>query len=430
MNPAPDAGLESVGPDNFRWVVDAVAQMAVSRALSGAGSAIHAMGCISARRRRNMSRPPRPSFNIGIEEEYQTIDPESRDLRSHIHAEIVQKGKTLLAERVKPEMHQSVVEIGTGVCRDIQQAHQEVREIRREIIGLTRANGLRLAAAGTHPFAHWAKQEIYPDERYRAIVEDMKIVARANLIFGLHVHIGIEDRDAAIHIMNGARYFLPHILALSTNSPFWLGMDTGLRSYRCKVFDKFPRTNIPDTFSSWAEYEQYIDLLVRTNCIDNAKKIWWDIRPHPHFPTLEFRICDIPMRLEETIGISALCQAVVAKLYQLHERNLSFRHYSRALIMENKWRAARYGLDGKLIDFGKQQEVPARPLIGEILDFVSDVVRELGSEREIGFIQRILEEGTGADRQLRVFAETGDFKQVVDYIIAETEHGLWAEAAR
>jgi len=376
-----------------------------------------------------MSSPlERPSFNIGIEEEYQTIDPVTRDLRSHIHAEIVRKGKSLLAERVKPEMHQSVVEIGTGVCRNIQEAKDEIREIRRQIITLARENGLRLAAGGTHPFAEWREQEIYPDDRYRRIVEDLAMVARANLIFGLHVHIGVEDRETAIQIMNSARYFLPHILALSANSPFWLGMDTGLHSYRCKVFDKFPRTNIPDLFQSWSEFENFVNLLIRTNCIDNAKKIWWDIRPHPHFPTLEFRISDMPMRLEETIAIAALCQAIIAKLYQLHERNLSFRHYSRALIMENKWRAARYGLDGKMIDFGKQTEVPARDLIGEILDFVADVVEELGSRDEIAYIRRILEEGNGADRQLKVYQDTHDFNQVVDYMIRETESGLFETA--
>ena len=367
----------------------------------------------------------RPSLNIGIEEEYQTVDPVTRDLRSHIHSEILAKGRMQLGETViKPEMHQSVVEIGTGVCKNIKDAKAQIQDIRRQMIGLAHDNNLRLAAAGTHPFAQWRDQEIYPDERYRTIVEDMKMVARANLIFGLHVHIGIEDRETAIQIMNGARYFLPHILALSTNSPFWLGMDTGLRSYRCKVFDKFPRTQIPDLYQSWSEFENYVALLIKTNCIDNAKKIWWDIRPHPHFPTLEFRICDIPMRVDETIAIAAVCQAVIAKLYKLHERNLAFRHYSRSLIMENKWRAARYGLDGKMIDFGKQMEVPARDLIGEILEFVSDVVGELDSVEEIGYIRRILAEGNGADRQLRVFAETGDLKQVVDYMIAETETGL------
>jgi carboxylate-amine ligase len=341
--------------------------------------------------------------------------------------EIISKGKTILREAVKPEMHQSVIEVGTGICKDIKEAKRQIFELRREICNLAKQNGLRLAASGTHPFADWRKQEIYPDQRYAEIVEDMKMVARANLIFGLHVHVGVEDRETAIHLMNAARYFLPHILALSTNSPFWLGMDTGLKSYRCKVFDKFPRTNIPDYFPSWGEYESFINLLVQTKCIDNAKKIWWDIRIHPHFPTLEFRVCDIPMRADETIAIAALIQATVAKLYKLHAANTGFRLYRRALIMENKWRALRYGIDGKLIDFGKRVEVPLRDLMYEYLHLIDDVVDELGSREEINYIHRILENGSGADRQMRVFQETNDLTKVVDYIIAETEAGLMPE---
>jgi carboxylate-amine ligase len=369
-----------------------------------------------------------PTFTIGIEEEYQTVDPSTRDLRSHIHAEILEKGKLLLQERVKAEMHQSVVEVGTSVCQSIKEAKAEVKKLRRHMVDLSKENGLRLASAATHPFSDWRTQEIHPDERYKNIVEDLQLVARANLIFGLHVHIGIEDRETAIHMMNHARYFLPHILALSTNSPFWLGMNTGLKSYRCKVFDKFPRTNIPDYFPSWGEYENFIKLLIKTNCIDNAKKIWWDIRPHPFFNTIEFRVCDIPMRADETIALAALIQATIAKLYKLYSANQGFRLYRRALIMENKWRAARYGLDGKLIDFGKQKEVPARDLVHEYLDFIDDVVDELDSRDEINYIHEILERGSGADRQLRVFEETGDLKKVVDYIIEETEAGL-AESA-
>lgn len=370
-----------------------------------------------------------PSLTIGIEEEYQTIDPETRDLRSHIDVEIIEKGKTRLKEAVKAEMHQSVVEVGTGVCKDIKQARREITQLRRDIIGLARENGLKVAAAGTHPFADWRQQEIYPDERYHSIVQDMKMVARANLIFGLHVHIGVEDRETAIHIMNAARYFVPHILALSTNSPFWLGMETGLKSYRCKVFDKFPRTNIPDYFPSWGEYMSFVDILVRTNCIDNPKKIWWDIRPHPNFPTLEFRMCDIPMRVDETVAIAALIQATVAMLYKLHEANQGFRLYRRALIMENKWRAVRYGLEGKLIDFGKRIEVPVRDLIYEYLQLIDGVVDELGSREEILYIYKMLEQGSGADRQLRVFRDSGgDLKKVVDYIIEETEQCCFAPA--
>ena len=366
----------------------------------------------------------KPTFNIGIEEEYQTIDPETRDLRSHIQVELLEKGKKILQERVKAEMHQSVVEVGTGVCANIKEAKAEIKMLRRDIVRLAKENDLRLASVATHPFSDWRTQEIHPDPRYKNIVEDMQLVARANLIFGLHVHIGIEDRETAIHMMNHSRYFLPHLLALSTNSPFWLGMNTGLKSYRCKVFDKFPRTNIPDYFPSWGEYENFIKLLIKTNCIDNAKKIWWDIRPHPFFNTIEFRVCDIPMRADETIAIAALIQATVAKLYKLHASNQGFRLYRRALIMENKWRASRYGLDGKMIDFGKQIEVPARDLILEYLEFVDDVVDELDSREEINYIHEMLERGSGADRQLRVYQETGDLKKVVDYIIEETEAGL------
>ena len=369
-----------------------------------------------------------PTFTLGIEEEFQTIDPQSRDLRSHIQEQIIAKGKMHLQERVKPEMHQSVVEVGTGICKTIKEAKREVYELRRHMVKLAHDNGLRLAAAGTHPFAKWHSQEIFPDDRYKTIVEDMQQVARANLIFGLHVHIGIEDKEAAIHLMNAARYFLPHILSLSVNSPFWMGRNTGLKSYRCKVFDKFPRTNIPDYFQSYSEYENFVNLLIKTNCIDNAKKIWWDLRPHPFFGTLEFRICDIPMRAEETVALAALMQAVVVKLYRLYANNMGFRLYRRALIMENKWRASRYGIEGKLIDFGRQIELPARDLIHELLQFVDDVVDELDSREEINHIHSILVMGPGAERQLRVYEQTHDLKAVVDYIIEETKIGLDVDA--
>lgn len=366
----------------------------------------------------------KPSFSIGIEEEYQTIDPVSFDLRSHINAEIIAKGKRQLDERIKAEMHQSVVEVGTGVCRNMQEARADIVNLRRSMVTLAQENGLLLCAGGTHPFADWRVQDIYPDERYAKVVQDMQLVARSNLIFGLHVHVGVEDRETAIHLMNQMRYFLPHLLAISANSPFWIGMNTGLKSYRCKVFDKFPRTNIPDTFTSWADYENFINVLVRTNCIDNAKKIWWDVRPHPFFSTIEVRICDIPMRVDESLALAALIQATVAKLYKLHASNQGFRMYSRALIMENKWRASRYGLDGMLIDFGREQEVPARDLMREYLTFVDDVLDELGSRSEVEYIKTILERGNGAERQLKVFEETQDLKQVVAYMVSETQAGL------
>ena len=371
----------------------------------------------------------RPSLSIGIEEEYQTIDPETRDLRSHIASEILPKAKLALQEAVKPEMHQSVIEVGTRVCKNIKEARENIQSLRREMITLASEQGMLLAAASTHPFSDWKLQEIYPDERYKQVVEDMQLIARANLVFGLHVHIGIEDRNTAIHIMNSMRYFLPHILALSSNSPFWMGMNTGFKSYRCKVFERFPRTNIPDVFANWAEYETFVDLLIKTHCIDNGKKIWWDIRPHPFFDTLEVRVCDIPMRLDETLAIAALIQATMAMLYQLHASNKSYRIYGRALIMENKFRASRYGIQGKLIDFGREEEVPVRDLMLEYLELIDPVVDELGSREEIHYIHRMLDMGTGADRQLKVFEETGDLKKVVDYIVAETRVGVFDHTA-
>jgi len=371
----------------------------------------------------------RPSLSIGIEEEYQTIDPESRDLRSHIASEILSKGKLALSEAIKPEMHQSVIEVGTRVCKNIQEARQNILELRREVITLASEHGMWLAAASTHPFSDWKTQEIYPDPRYHQVLQDMQLLARANLVFGLHVHIGIEDRNTAIHIMNSMRYFLPHILAISSNSPFWMGMNSGYKSYRSKVFERFPRTAIPDVFANWAEYETFVNLLVKTHCIDNGKKIWWDIRPHPFFSTLEVRVCDIPMRLDETIAIAALIQATMAMLYRLHASNKSYRIYSRALIMENKFRATRYGIEGKLIDFGKEEEVSLKDLMLEYLDMVSDEAEELGSLDEINYIHQILEMGTGADRQLKVFQETGDLKKVVDYIVEETRAGVFETSA-
>jgi len=221
------------------------------------------------------------------------------------------------------------------------------------------------------------------------------------------------------------RYFLPHILALSSNSPFWMGMETGFKSYRSKVFERFPRTGIPDVFANWADYETFVNLLVKTNCIDNGKKIWWDIRPHPFFETIEVRVCDIPMRLDETLAIAALIQATAAMLYKLHASNKSYRIYGRALISENKFRACRYGLGGKLIDFGKEEEVPIKELMLEYLHLIDDVVDELGSRDEINYIHEMLKMGSGADRQLKVFRETGDLKKVVDYIVEETRVGVF-----
>jgi glutamate---cysteine ligase / carboxylate-amine ligase len=363
------------------------------------------------------------TFTIGIEEEFQIIDPETRELRSHIQ-EILAHGKMILKEQVKSEMHQSVVELGTEICQDIPDARRQVVGLRRELARLAADDGLEIASAGTHPFSHWMDQLITSGERYATIVNDLQQIARANLIFGLHVHIGIPDREEGVQLMNQARYFLPHIFALSTNSPFWLGQNTGFKAYRRNIFERFPRTGIPDAFDSLSEYNDYLELLTSTNCIDNAKKIWWDIRLHPFFNTIEFRICDAQSRVDDTIALAAMMQAVIVKLHKLLRQNISFRIYPRRVIDENRWRAARYGLDGKLIDFGRKCEAETRSLIHEILEFIAPEVEELGSCREMEHIETILRDGTGADRQLAVWEETRDTKAVVDQIVAETCEGL------
>src|SRR5436189_3999150 len=362
-------------------------------------------------------------FTLGIEEEFAIIDPETRELRSHIQ-EILEYGKVILKEQVKPEMHQSVVELGTEICQSIVDARAHVIELGSSLADLAGRAGLKIASVGTHPFSHWRDQLITQGERYREIVKDMQQLARANLIFGLHVHVGIADREAAIHVMNQARYFLPHIYALSVNSPFWVGHNTGLKGYRLKVFERFPRTGIPDAFESLSEYEDYCKLLVKTGCVDNAKKIWWDIRLHPFFDTLEVRVCDAQTRVDDTLAIAALIQAVIAKLFKLLWKNTTFRIYRRRLLDENRWRAARYGIDGKLIDFGREAEVEERSLLNELLEFVASEVDEFGSQREMAHIERIMREGTGADRQLAAWEHAQDMKAVVDHIVAETYEGL------
>ena len=355
------------------------------------------------------------NFTVGVEEEYMVIDPVSRELKSH-EQKIVEEGHKILKEKVKAEMHQAVVEVGTDICADVDEAYVDVGTLRKTISGIADDLGLWIGASGTHPFSHWESQLITEHVRYNEIVNELQEAARSNLIFGLHVHVGMETREMAIHIANSARYFLPHVFALSTNSPFWEGRTTGYKSFRTKVFDKFPRTGIPDFFESIEAYDNYIKLLVKTNCIDNAKKIWWDLRVHPFFNTVEFRICDIPLTVKETIAITALLQAICAKLYKLHNQNLNFMMYSRALLNENKWRASRYGIDGSMIDFGKETEVNTRVLIYELLDFVDDVIPHLGSQHAIGHVHKMLEKGTGADRQLKIFQETNSLENVVDYI--------------
>jgi len=354
-------------------------------------------------------------FTLGVEEEYMVIDPNTRELKSH-EQKIVHEGQKLIKDKVKAEMHQAVVEVGTDICANVEEAFKDVATLRGTISKIAGDLGLWVGASGTHPFSHWESQLITDHVRYNQIVNELQEAARSNLIFGLHVHVGMENNDMAMHIANSARYFLPHVYALSTNSPFWEGRKTGYKSFRTKVFDKFPRTGIPDYFESYEAYERYVNILIKTNCIDNAKKIWWDLRVHPFFNTVEFRICDVPMTINETIAIAALFQAICAKLYKLRHQNLNFIMYQRALITENKWRAGRYGIDGSMIDFGKETEVNTRLLIYELLDFVDDVVDDLGSRPFINYISKMMEQGTGADRQLAVYEKTNNLVSVADYI--------------
>jgi carboxylate-amine ligase len=362
-------------------------------------------------------------FTLGIEEEYMVIDPATKELKSH-EQKIVHEGQKIIKDKVKAEMHQAVVEVGTDICNNIDEAHKDVSVLRKTISDIASGLGFAMGAAGTHPFSHWESQLITDHVRYNEIVNELQEAARSNLIFGLHVHVGMETREMANHIANSTRYFLPHIYALSTNSPFWEGRLTGYKSFRTKVFDKFPRTGIPEVFESIEAYDNYVKLLMKTNCIDNAKKIWWDLRVHPFFNTVEFRICDVPMTVDETIAIAALFQAICVKIYKLRVQNMNFIQYSRHLINENKWRASRYGIDGFLIDFGKEEEINTRVLIYELLDFVDDVVDQLGSRHRITYVHKMLEQGTGADRQLAVYEKSKNLGEVAGYIQSQFLEGV------
>jgi carboxylate-amine ligase len=368
-----------------------------------------------------MMKPP--SLTIGVEEEYQIIDPVTRELKAYI-TEILEADHLVLRQ-VKPELHQSIVEVGTTVCHTPAEVRTQLVTLRRGVMELANRKGLKIAAAGTHPFSHWKDQAITPLERYVGTREAMQQLAEQLLIFGTHVHIGIEDKDFLIDAANVARYVLPHLLCLSTSSPFWIGRNTGLKSYRSVVFRSFPRSGVPSIIPSWADFQSYLSTLVTTGCIPDGSKIWWDVRPHHLYPTLEFRICDVCTRVEEAVCIAAIVQALVFKLWKMRRDNTTMRVYSSMLIDENKWRAVRYGLDGNLIDFGKQVELPARVLIREFIEwFLGDVLDELGTRKEVEYAFTILEQGSSADRQLKVYKETGDLKAVVDHLIRETEEGV------
>ncbi len=395
---------------------------------------------------------PTAPLTLGIEEEYQIVDPATRELTSYVQ-EMMGLGRVVLGDQLKQEFMQSQIEVGSHICRNVKEARQELIRLRRTVSQVAEEHGRKIIAASTHPFSRWQDQDISEGARYDDLANEMKDAARRLLIFGMHVHLGFgqtpEAFELMIDILNQLRYFLPHILALTTSSPFWHGRDTGLKSYRSLVFENMPRSGIPPHFSGYAEYEHYITLMGKVGSLgrraDTLKptgslstagdptKIWWDARPHPNLGTLEVRICDMCTLVDDAVAIAALIQALVAKLIQLRNQNLSWRIYRGIFIEENKWRAVRYGLEGKLIDFGIAAEVPMRFLAQEILVLVDDVVDDLNSRAEIAHVHTILERGTSADRQLQVYLHTlhegatprEALHAVVDHLIAETSAG-WA----
>lgn len=374
-----------------------------------------------------------PSLNIGIEEEYQLIDPDSRELLGFVSQSMAHD--RLVVQERHPDFEfaqrfdSAVLEAGTPVCADIREAREHLLRLRQRILELGNAHGFKVAAAGTHPFSRW-EQRAEPLPRYRMLAEDAQMIARRMLAFGLHVHIGMEDRELAVDVMNTMRYLLPHILCLSTSSPFWQGRNTGLKSYRSVLLDALPRTGIPNRFRSYQEYRSFVDILVRTNSIPNASRIYYDIQPHHRFPTLLVRICDMVPNYRDALAITALIQATVAWMVDLAQHNMAFRHYERTLINENKWRAVRYGQSGQLIDFGVEQEAPVTELLGELLERVQPMAEKLGAQDELEHITTMLARGSSADLQLRAWEAAGGddpdrkdeaARAVVDYIVAETE---------
>lgn len=376
-----------------------------------------------------MAQPP--SLYVGIEEEYQIIDPETRNLRYIITRTAKGEQPVLRGhdsdEPLGEKLADVMVNLARPACTNIAEARTALLHQRQMVCEMARSMGLAVAAAGTHPFASWQQAGVPLHGRYEGLLEDLPAVARRLLIFGMHLHIGIEDQSLAIDVMNVVRYMLPHLLTLSTSSPFWVSRDTGLKSYRSILHDNLPRSGIPHYFASYAEYRYYVDLLLKTRCIRSENDIWWDVRPHQTYPSLEFRVFDMMPSAEDTLGVVAAVQATVAWLYDLRTRNISFRLYPRSLIDENKWRAERYGLDGKLIDFGKEQQLPARNLVRELLRLLDPYAERLGSRREIDYLYTVVEAGTSADRQRAVYRDHGGDANreaalcaVVDSVVAET----------
>lgn len=364
-------------------------------------------------------------FTLGIEEEFQLVDRQTGQLANRI-IPVMEKGAAVLGEQIKPEMLQPTVELISEVYPDIAVARAGTTRLRGLLAQLVAEEGLALVSAGTHPSAHWVDQQVSPNPRYAELQEEYQDVGRSILIFGLHVHVGVQDREVSVALMNQLRTWLPHLLALTANSPFWLGRLTGLKCYRGIVWRRFPRSGTPDTFSSWRDFDHYVQTLVASGCIDNAKRIWWDIRPHPFFGTVEFRACDMPATLDDVLGIAALCQSLVAKLSWLYKRGASVPVLPRNFIEENKWLALRYGLDAEIVDFIQPRRLKMREAIHELLDFVDEVLDDLGTRRDINYLRALVDSprGTGADRQIAVYRETGSVREVMRLLMEQTMRGI------
>ena len=378
-----------------------------------------------------------PSLTMGIEEEYLLVDPTTRDLAIDPPKELMADCQQALGEQVMPEFLRAQIEIGTRVCHSVAEARQDLVMMRSTVLQMARKHGLALIAAGTHPFAQWNEQLHTDKERYHMLASSMQGLARRLLICGMHVHIGIEDEDLRIDMMNQVRYFLPHLLALSTSSPFWRGVNTGLMSYRLSVFDGLPRTGVPDRFESYGEYERLVNQMVRAGVIDEASKIWWDVRPSAKFPTLEMRMTDVCTRIDDTVTIAAFYVCIISMLKRLKLNNQRWRIYPRTLIDENRWLAQRHGTGNSMVDFGKGESVPFGELMEELIELVREDAERLDCVAEIDHARDIVARGTSAQRQLALFQEAQKqgaderqaLEQVVDMLIEETAMGLDLPAA-
>ncbi|MGH2506537.1 MAG: carboxylate-amine ligase [Ktedonobacteraceae bacterium] len=365
------------------------------------------------------------TFTLGIEEEFQMVERATGQLASCIHS-ILPKAEPSLGMHLKEEGQQSTIELVSDVLPDIVTARPHMRNLRTQLAQLLSQEGLALISAGTHPSALWQEQPTTEAERYAMLDEEFQQASRSTLVYGLHVHVGVADPELAMTLMNQVRSWLPHLLALSSNSPFWGGRFTGIKSYRSVVWRRIFRSGIPEVFPTRAIFEQYIQRLVQAGYIDNGRKVWWDMRPHAIYPTLEFRVCDMPATLDDMLALAALCQALIAKLTWLHQRNLSSHVLPRYFIEEHKWHASRYGLDAKVADFVQGRHLSMRESISELLDLVDDVLDDLGSRREMLHLRTLLDSpnGTGADRQIQVYQHNQSTADVVQHLIQQTMQGV------